>query len=79
MQPERIEELSNTTKSACMEAIWFLGDVNVTNKQTNKQTKQGVCHIGALPFTSKSILMQKKNYGNSNIFTMQKYNLQKIL
>jgi hypothetical protein len=25
----------------------------------------------------KSILRQKKNYGNSNIFTMQKYNLQK--
>ncbi len=33
----------------------------------------------ALPFTLKSILRQKKNYRNSNIFTMQKYNLQKIL
>jgi hypothetical protein len=30
----------------------------------------------ALPFTLKSILRQKKNYGNSNIVTMQKYNLQ---
>ncbi len=29
--------------------------------------KQGVCHTVALPFTWKSILMQKKNYGNSNI------------
>ncbi len=29
--------------------------------------EQGVCHIVALAFTSKSILMQKKNYGNSNI------------
>jgi hypothetical protein len=29
--------------------------------------EQGVCHIVALPFTLKSILMQKKNYGNSNI------------
>jgi dynactin complex subunit len=33
---------------------------------TNK-TKQGVCHTVALPFTLKSILRQKKNYGNSNI------------
>ncbi len=29
--------------------------------------KQGVCHTVALPFTLKSILRQKKNYGNSNI------------
>ncbi len=28
-------------------------------------TPQGVCHIVALPFTVKSILRQKKNYGNS--------------
>jgi hypothetical protein len=32
----------------------------------------------ALPFTLKSILRQKKNYENSNISPMQKYNLQKI-
>jgi hypothetical protein len=31
----------------------------------------------ALPFTSKSILRGKKNHANSNIETMQKYNLQK--
>jgi hypothetical protein len=47
------------------------GDLNMT--------KQGVCHIVALPFTLRSMLMQKKNYGNSNISPMQKYNLQKIL
>jgi hypothetical protein len=29
--------------------------------------KQGVCHTMALPFRLKSILRQKKNYGNSNI------------
>jgi hypothetical protein len=29
--------------------------------------KQGVGHTAALPFTLKSILRQKKNYGNSNI------------
>jgi hypothetical protein len=33
----------------------------------------------AMPFTLKSILRQKKNYGKLNYFTMFKYNLQKIL
>jgi hypothetical protein len=40
------------------------------------QTQQGVCHIAALPFPLKTILRQKKNYGNSNI---SPYNLQKNL
>jgi hypothetical protein len=31
----------------------------------NYKTKQGVCHT--LPFTLKSILRKKKNYGNTNI------------
>jgi hypothetical protein len=44
----------------------------------NLYGKQGVCHTMALPFTLKSILGQKKNYGNSKFFTMKKYNLQKI-
>jgi len=48
------------------------------NTLTHK--KQQVCHSATLPFTLKSILRQKKNYENSNVyFTMQKYNLQKIL
>ncbi len=29
--------------------------------------KRGVCHTVALPFTLKSILRKKKNYGNSTI------------
>jgi len=29
--------------------------------------KQGVCYTVALPFTLKSILREKKNYGNSKI------------
>jgi hypothetical protein len=33
--------------------------------------KQGVCRTVALPFTLKSILQQKKNYGNSNISTLK--------
>jgi len=43
------------------------------------ENKGCVCDTVALPFTLKSILRQKKNYGNSNkYFTTQKYNLQKI-
>jgi hypothetical protein len=34
---------------------------------TGKNNKQGVYHTVALPFTLRSIFMQKKNYGNSNI------------
>jgi hypothetical protein len=41
--------------------------------------KQGVWHTVALPFTFKSILRQKKNYGNSNISLCKNNNLQKIL
>jgi hypothetical protein len=41
------------------------------------QDDKGVCHIVALPFTLKSSLRQKKNYGNSKYFTMQKHNLKK--
>jgi len=39
------------------------------HRPTQKQIiiEQGVCHTMALPFTLKSILRQKKNYGNSNI------------
>jgi CII-binding regulator of phage lambda lysogenization HflD len=36
-------------------------------KKKKQHAKQGVCHTGALPFTLKSILGQKKNNGNSNI------------
>ncbi len=40
---------------------------NITTKW-----KQGVCHTVALPFTFKSILRQKKKYGNSNISPWKK-------
>jgi hypothetical protein len=36
--------------------------------------KECVTHTVALPFTFKSILRQKKNYGKSKYFTMQKKN-----
>jgi uncharacterized protein YgiM (DUF1202 family) len=42
--------------------------------------EQGVCHTLALPFTLKSILIQKKNYENSNISRCKDIpNLQKNL
>jgi len=53
----------------------FLG---LKEKLENKQTEGCVTTV-TLPFTLKSIFRQNKNYGNSNIFTLQKYNLQKIL
>jgi hypothetical protein len=37
------------------------------NPRFKTQQKQGVCHTVALAFTLKSVLRQKKNYGNSNI------------
>jgi hypothetical protein len=39
--------------------------------------EQGVCHTVALPFTLKSIIMQKKNYEKLKYITMQKNNLKK--
>jgi hypothetical protein len=37
------------------------------SKRRERLSQQGVCDTVALPFTLKSILRQKKNYGNSNI------------
>jgi hypothetical protein len=41
--------------------------------------KQGVCHSVALSFTSKSILKAKEELWELKHFTMQKYDLQKII
>jgi hypothetical protein len=43
------------------------------------QIQQGVCHTVALPFTLKSILRQKEELWELKYFTMQKYNISKIL
>ncbi len=43
-------------------------DTNMRGFVALRETwKQGVCQTVALPFTLKSILRQKTNYGNSNI------------
>jgi hypothetical protein len=41
--------------------------------------KQGVCYTMPLPFTLKSILRQKMNYGNSNISPSKNIILKKTL
>jgi len=46
---------------------------------TSNQNKQGVCHIVALSFTLKCIFEAKEELWKLKYFTMQKYNLQKIL
>jgi hypothetical protein len=43
------------------------------------QKKQGVCHTAALPFILRSILWQKKNYGNKNISPCKNIIVKKIL
>jgi hypothetical protein len=43
----------------------------ITIVETN-QPKQGVCHTVALPFTLKSILMEKKELWKLKYLTMQK-------
>jgi hypothetical protein len=45
----------------------------------HKQPKQGVYHTVALPFTTKSIFRQKKNYENSNISPCKNTIFKKIL
>jgi hypothetical protein len=40
-------------------------------------SKRSVSHCGLAIYIKKSILRQKKNYGNSNISKCKKYSLQK--
>jgi hypothetical protein len=61
--------------------FWFGGGGGGEEEEENttKQNK-GCVTLYTLPFTLKSILRQKKNFLETQIFfTMQKYNLQKIL
>ncbi len=49
------------------------------DKSHSRYVKQVVCDTMALPFTLKSILRQKKDYGKTQIFHHAKnINLQKI-
>jgi len=47
--------------------FWFGRGGGEEEEEENK-TKQGVCHNVALPFTLKSILRQKTNFLETQIF-----------
>ncbi len=51
----------------CVHVVIILALLHHAIVQSVLHLEQGVCHAVALPFTLKSILRQKKNYGNSNI------------
>ncbi len=72
-QHSKMEQI--VMESYCDRRIW--GQILGFRQSLWSQLGQGVCHTVALPFTLKSILRQKKSYGNSNISPWKKYNLQK--
>jgi len=45
--------------------------IHSINNEIAKSKTRGVSQCGIAIYIKKSILRQKKNYGNSNIFTMQ--------
>jgi hypothetical protein len=52
----------------------------ITKLTLNKEpNKQGMCHTVALPIYIKKYLKAKEELWKLKCFTMQKYNLQKIL
>ncbi len=76
----------NGTKKCVSKLIKVFSTVSKAYQKTSRfgmvkawsQTKtRGVSHTMALPFTLKSILRQKKNYGNSNISPCQNIILKK--
>jgi hypothetical protein len=57
-----------------------LGPSSIWNLRTTNSIKtRGVPHCGLGPFTLKSILRQKKNYGNSNISACKNIIFKKTL
>ncbi len=78
----------NGTKKCVSKLIKVFSTVSKAYQKTSRfgmvkawsQTKtRGVSHTMALPFTLKSILRQKKNYGNSNISPCQNIIFKKIV
>ncbi len=47
-------------------------------EESGNKTNKGCGHTMALPSTLKSILRQKKNYGNSNDFLRQKRRIMEV-
>jgi hypothetical protein len=57
----------------------LLSQVIVLTPRLWEMFKQGVCHTMALPITLKKYIKAKEELWKLKYFTMQKYNLQKIL
>jgi hypothetical protein len=73
---------ASTKHKGCVTTTSFdyvFGSQNIHsfNYEIAKSKTRGVSQCGIAIYIIKSILRQKRNYGNSNIFTMQKCNLQK--
>ncbi len=61
-------------------AVQFLGSISTrTFQQLEMQSNKGCVTLWPLPFTVKSILVQKKNYENSNISPCKNIIFKKIL
>jgi hypothetical protein len=57
----------NLLSSLARSKFWLIPLVDDHQSAYITKLKPEVCQIVALPFTLKSILRKKKNYGNSNI------------
>jgi hypothetical protein len=64
-------EETNVSKSRFLRAESGSSFKPQNHKICQYKSQQGMCHTVALPFTFSSILMQMKNYGNSNISPCQ--------
>jgi len=60
------------------ELFFFRGSSSIL-AEFSADFKQEVCHTMALPCTLKKYLKAKEELWNLKYFTMQKYNLNKIL
>jgi hypothetical protein len=68
---------TNTSNNVCQNSCNMRS--TLSKMRGSCVNKGGVCDTGALPFTLKSILRQKKNYGNSNISPSKNIIFKKVL
>ncbi len=77
---ENVAKTKKEKESVYLDMSSFMEVARTKRDPLKNRIKQGVCQTVALPFTLKRILMQKKNYENSNISPCKNVpNLPKIL
>ncbi len=77
---ENVAKTKKEKESVYLDMSSFMEVARTKRDPLKNRIKQGVCQTVALPFTLKRILMQKKNYENSNISPCKTVpNLPKIL